>query len=68
MSATSGAAYGTGTASIMIGISSWGLNEWAVAIGILCTVGTFAINWYYKRQDFKLKQKRANISDEELEG
>ncbi|HFU1811234.1 TPA: phage holin family protein [Escherichia coli] len=27
------------------------LNDWAVIIGILCTVGTFGINWYYKRKE-----------------
>ncbi|WP_072105723.1 HP1 family phage holin, partial [Salmonella enterica] len=26
-------------------------NDWAVIIGILCTVGTFGINWYYKRKE-----------------
>ncbi len=54
MSTTSTAAYGTGWASIVVGISNWGLNEWAIVIGILCTVGTFLINWYYKRQTFRL--------------
>ncbi|WP_086114015.1 HP1 family phage holin [Xenorhabdus beddingii] len=24
------------------------LNDWAIAIGILSTIGTFAVNWYYK--------------------
>lgn len=27
------------------------LNDWAVIIGILCAVGTFGINWYYKRKE-----------------
>ena len=27
------------------------LNDWAVIIGILCTVGTFGINLYYKRKE-----------------
>ncbi|MFP5942470.1 HP1 family phage holin [Salmonella sp. 741265062_PST] len=27
------------------------LNDWAVIVGILCTVGTFGINWYYKRKE-----------------
>lgn len=68
MSTTSGAAYGAGSASIVIGISNWGLNEWAIMIGIICTIGTFLINWYYKRQEFRLKQKQLHLSDEEVEG
>lgn len=64
MSTTSASSYGTGLASIVIGISNWGLNEWAVVIGIICTIGTFAINWYYKRQDFRLKQRRLGDDDE----
>ncbi|EHC85118.1 Phage protein [Salmonella enterica subsp. enterica serovar Senftenberg str. A4-543] len=27
------------------------LNDWAVIVGILCTVGTFGVNWYYKRKE-----------------
>lgn len=33
------------------------LNEWALVIGILTTVGTFIINWMYKRRDFNHKKK-----------
>ncbi len=32
------------------------LDQWAVIVGILCTVGTFAVNWYYKRKEFKLRE------------
>ena len=27
------------------------LNDWAVIIGITCTIGTFGVNWYYKRKE-----------------
>ncbi|HAG0868420.1 TPA: hypothetical protein G8127_004875 [Salmonella enterica] len=40
--------YSFGGLTAMGGILS--LNDWAVIIGILCTVGTFGINWYYKRK------------------
>ncbi|WP_420262811.1 HP1 family phage holin, partial [Morganella morganii] len=23
--------------------------QWAIVAGIICTVGTFLVNWYYKR-------------------
>lgn len=61
MSGTSAAAYGTGTGMIVIGGLS--LSEWAIVVGIFCTVGTFAVNWYYKRQEFKLKQEQAHIGE-----
>ncbi|WP_390892495.1 HP1 family phage holin [Moellerella wisconsensis] len=25
-------------------------------MGIICTVGTFFVNWHYKRKDFKLRE------------
>ncbi|HFV9291468.1 TPA: HP1 family phage holin [Serratia fonticola] len=27
------------------------LDKWAVVIGIACTIGTFVVNWYYKRKE-----------------
>lgn len=27
------------------------LNDWAIIIGIACTIGTFGVNWYYKRKE-----------------
>ncbi|ECD4212417.1 hypothetical protein E0X15_12475 [Salmonella enterica subsp. enterica serovar Gatuni] len=41
--------YGSGGLTAMGGVLS--LNDVAVIIGILCTVGTFGINWYYKRKE-----------------
>ncbi|EJN5847209.1 phage holin family protein, partial [Salmonella enterica] len=41
--------YSFGGLTAMGGILS--LNDWAVIVGILCTVGTFGINWYYKRKE-----------------
>ncbi|HBW3346602.1 MULTISPECIES: phage holin family protein [Klebsiella pneumoniae complex] len=38
------------------------LDEWAVIIGIFCTVLTAAVNWYYKRKDFQLRKENAAIS------
>ncbi|MEM7986771.1 phage holin family protein, partial [Morganella morganii] len=31
------------------------LSQWAIVAGIICTVGTFLVNWYYKRKEFQLK-------------
>lgn len=62
MSTTSAAAYGTGTGMILIGGLS--LSDWAIVIGIVCTIGTFAINWYYKRKEFQLMQAQAHLEDD----
>lgn len=63
MSTTSAAAYGTGTGMILIGGLS--LSDWAIVIGIACTVITFVINWYYKRQTYKLMKSNVNITTED---
>lgn len=39
---------------------SLSLNDLAVIVGIFCTVGTFAINAYYKRKDDKREEERHN--------
>ena len=62
MSTTSAAAYGTGTGMILIGGLS--LSDLAIVIGIACTIGTFAINWYYKRKEFQLMQAQAHLEDD----
>lgn len=41
--------YWFGGITTMGGVLS--LNDWAIIIGIVCTVGTFGINWYYKRKE-----------------
>ena len=33
------------------------LNEWAMVVGIVCTAGTFIVNWHYKRKEFQLRNK-----------
>ncbi|ELV2782380.1 TPA: phage holin family protein [Enterobacter cloacae] len=41
--------YWFGGLTAMGGVLS--LNDWALIVGILCTIGTFGINWYYKRKE-----------------
>ena len=62
MSTTSAAAYGTGTGMILIGGLS--LSDWAIVIGIVCTIGTFVVNWYYKQKEYKLLQAQAHLEDD----
>ena len=41
--------YWVGGLTTMGGVLS--LNDWAIIIGIACTIGTFVVNWYYKRKE-----------------
>ena len=52
---SSSIAVGTGSATAMFGALS--INDWAIIIGIVCTVGTFALNWHYKQKSFRLLEK-----------
>ncbi|ENR0028975.1 phage holin family protein [Yersinia enterocolitica] len=56
---SSGSSYWFGGITTMLGALS--LNEWALVIGIACTVGTFWVNWYYKRKEYQLRE-RSNVS------
>lgn len=44
--------YRVGLITAMLAMFS--LNEWAVIIGILCTVVTCLVNWYYERKKYLL--------------
>lgn len=54
---SSGTAIGLGSFTAMLGAMS--LNDWALIVGIICTLGTFGVNWYYRRKEF---QRNAAVS------
>ena len=58
---TSGDAVGTGSTTALVGAMS--LNDWAIIVGIICTIGTFALNWYYRRKEFNLKLQANDESE-----
>ncbi|WP_063654012.1 phage holin family protein [Candidatus Arsenophonus triatominarum] len=33
------------------------LDQWVGLIGIVCTVITCVVNWYYKRKEYRLKAR-----------
>jgi hypothetical protein len=39
------------------------LQDWAVLIGILLGIGTFAVNWYYKRKLVNALAGKAAVPD-----
>ncbi|MFW0852434.1 phage holin family protein [Morganella morganii] len=52
---SSSTAYIWGLITSVLGVLS--LEQWAMLIGNICTVGTFLVNWYYKRKDYLLRIK-----------
>ena len=57
---TNGAAIGAGSTTALFGAFS--LNEWAIVIGIICTLGTFGVNWYYRWREYQLKRSAGVIN------
>jgi Flp pilus assembly protein TadB len=49
-----GASYGAGTVTLLIGGLS--LSDWAAVAGIFSLVATFILAWYFKRREYKRKQ------------
>lgn len=39
-----------GVAWVTIVIGGLSLSDWGIVIGIVTSLGTFAVNWYYARQ------------------
>lgn len=48
MEPTSKASYGA--SGLLATLGAMSINEWATTIGIVLAVGTFAVNWYYRRK------------------
>lgn len=51
---TSGSLFGTGAMT---------LNDVAMIVGIITGVGTFVVNWWYKRKEFKLRERGVESRD-----
>lgn len=43
-------------------MAAMSLNEWAVVIGIFCTVITCLVNWYYEHKKYRLVAE-GNLSE-----
>ena len=53
-------ASGTGTAIYSM-VSS---DHVFAVVGIVCTIATFIVTWYYKRREFKLKQEHMRFEQQ----
>lgn len=45
------------------GIASFTLNDWAILIGVVVTVLTGIVNWYYKRRSYQVWRRRMERGD-----
>lgn len=54
--------------AISLFFHSFTLDQWVVGIGITCTVATCLINWYYKRKDYKLKERHFENTEKDIDG
>lgn len=56
---TEKAAYTSAGGTMVAGFT---LNEWAIVIGIIATIVTLLMNWYYKQKHLDLARKMLNPS------
>lgn len=54
------AAYTSAGGTFIAGIS---LNEWAIIVGIVATVVTLLMNWYYKQKHLELARHHFELED-----
>ncbi|CAB3623641.1 phage holin family protein [Candidatus Hamiltonella defensa] len=52
---TTSSAYSWAAFTTVLGALS--LNEWALIVGIVYTLGTFIVNCYCRRKEFQLKSR-----------
>lgn len=55
------ASYASAGGTFVAGIS---LNEWAIIVGILATIITLAMNWYYKQKHLEIARKHFDVEDD----
>ena len=56
---TSNASYITSVCTAVAGGVT--LQEFALVIGIVATIGTFLVNWYYKHKEFKHREAGCEV-------
>ena len=55
---TTAAAYTTSVGAIFFGLNA---NEMAAAVGAVCAIATFVLNWWYKHEQLKIIERRVNL-------
>ncbi len=44
------------------------LEQWVAVIGIVCTIGTFFINVYYRKKEYRLKERQYEDTEKNIDG
>ncbi|WP_032115181.1 phage holin family protein [Candidatus Arsenophonus nilaparvatae] len=44
------------------------LEQWVAVMGIGCTIGTFLINVYYRKKEYKLKERQYENTEKNIDG
>lgn len=60
------AAYLWGIMTAVLGFFT--LEQWVAVIGIVCTIGTFLINVYYRKKEYKLKERQYENTEKNIDG
>uniref|UniRef100_A0A3B0MM13 Bacteriophage holin family HP1 n=1 Tax=Arsenophonus endosymbiont of Trialeurodes vaporariorum TaxID=235567 RepID=A0A3B0MM13_9GAMM len=59
-------AYFWGIMTTVLGF--FNLEQWVAVIGIVCTIGTFLINVYYRKKEYKLKERHYEDTEKNING
>ncbi len=44
------------------------LEQWVAVMGIVCTIGTFFINVYYRKKEYRLKERQYEDTEKNIDG
>jgi len=55
---TTGSAYSWSFSTCMLGLFS--LSDWALITGIVCTLLTCVVNWYYRHKEYRFRVLKDN--------
>lgn len=44
------------------------LDQWVAVMGIVCTIGTFLINVYYRKKEYQLKERHYENPEKNMDG
>ncbi|HGJ5877304.1 MAG TPA: phage holin family protein [Arsenophonus sp.] len=49
-------------------LSYFTLEQWAGVVSIICTLGTFLTNWYYRKKEYRLKERHYEDTEKNIDG
>ncbi len=56
--ATTIASYAAAVLNVWLGLT---INQWCMVIGAFCALGTFTVNWWYKRREHRITLIRLRL-------